>query len=654
MSAPADFARLLSPLRVGPRTVRNRVLITAHEPRLAESFLPGDRYIAYQRARARGGAGLQMSGATPVHRSGMGAANADGLLIVDDSVIPAYRRLAEAIHAEGGCFLVQLAHYGATSGSSEPGRPMWGPSPVASELVREVPHVMTTAEIAEVVAAFGAAARRVAAAGLDGCEILAAFGLLVAAFLSPYANTRSDAYGGSLANRLRFLLEVVEAARAGAGADSIVGVRIPGDELVEGGLGPDEMVEVARRLEATGRIDYLNVAAGTNLDRVTRATHWGPTPQPHGVWVHLAARVKAAVSLPVFTTGRITDPGHAERVLAEGHADMIGMTRAHLADPELVRKLAEGRIEDIRPCVGANVCIASVLGGGHVRCIHNPDSGREHAWGPARAATRRRRVLVIGGGPAGLEAARTAASRGHRVELWERSGILGGHLRRATAVPAMSELGKFVDWQERQLEKLQVVIRRDREAKPEDIAAVEADAIIVATGSRPHAVPVPGAGAIPVLTPTDVFEGRAAKADVAVVWDEAGLMGAIGPAEMLAAAGATVHLVTSSFMIGEDLDHVRRVPVYQRLVAAGCRFHPNRKVARAEGRDVVLAGSYGGPDERIAAVDLIVGWHGRRAEDGLAAALAARGGEVHWIGDAVSPRKVDIAMAEGALVGRAV
>ncbi|MGH6718059.1 MAG: oxidoreductase, partial [Alphaproteobacteria bacterium] len=392
------FPLLLSPLTVGPRRVRNRVLVTAHEPRLAEGFQAGPRYIAYQRARARGGAGLQISGAVPVHPSGMGGAGSDGLLLTDDSAVPALARLGEAIHAEGGCFLVQLAHFGATGESAEPGRPAWGPSAIASELVREVPHVMTTREIAEVVHSFGDAARRVRQAGLDGVEILAAFGLLIAAFLSPYANKRSDGYGGSFDNRLRFALEVIDAVRANAGPDLIVGARIPGDEMVDGGLDRATMREVARQLAADGKVDYLNVAAGTNLNRITRATHWGPTPLPHGVYVPLAAGIKEVVDLPVFTTGRVTDPELAERILAEGKADMVGMTRAHLADPDLVAKLVAGRADDIRPCVGANVCIASVMSGRPVRCVHNPEAGREHTWGPAEPARKPKRVVVIGGG----------------------------------------------------------------------------------------------------------------------------------------------------------------------------------------------------------------------------------------------------------------
>ncbi len=650
------FPHLLSPLRIGPRTVRNRVLVTAHEPRLAERFQAGERYVAYQRARARGGAGLQISGATPVHDSGIGGAGADGLLLTDDDCVPALSRLAEAVHAEGGAFLMQLAHYGGTGDTAEPGRPLWGPSPIASELSRMVPHVMTTREIAEVVRGFGAAAGRVRSAGLDGCEILAAFGLLIAAFLSPYSNKRTDAYGGSLDNRLRFCLEVVDAVREGAGPDLIVGVRIPGDEMVEGGLDPATMRQVACRLAATGKVDYLNVAAGTNLDRVARATHWGPTPQPHGVYVPLAADIKGVVAIPVFTTGRITDPRMAEAIIAEGKADMVGMTRAHIADPNLVAKLREGRTDDIRPCVGANVCIASVMSGRHVRCVHNPEAGREAAWGPLRPAAKPKRVVVIGGGPAGLEAARVAALRGHRVELYERAAELGGQLRWTRAVPAMRELATIIDWQEAQLGKLQVAVHRGVDVTSERLASIEADAIIVATGARPHRVDVPGAATagIPVVTPNEVFDGAAPTPRTAVVWDEAGLYGAIGAAEVLAERGAAVHLVTPAFMVAEDMDVVRRVPVYQRLEQAGCRLHPARKVARVEAGAVVLAGAYGGVEERIENVGLIVGWHGRRADEGLAAALEARGGEVRWIGDCVAPRLVDIAMAEGALAGRAV
>jgi 2,4-dienoyl-CoA reductase (NADPH2) len=290
------FQHLLSPLRIGPKTLRNRVLVTAHVPGLAENHLPSERWIAYHRARTRGGAGLQITGATPVHRSGP----LESPLCIqnyDDAIIPGYRKLAAAIHEEGGTFLAQLAHSAQTGSSSDVGRPLWAPSPVPSDLVQQIPHAMTEAEIAEVVAAFGAAACRVREGHLDGVEILGAFGYLLAAFMSPKMNQRTDRYGGSLDNRLRFSLEVVDAVRDAVGPDRIVGMRIPGDEQTEGGLTLADMTAIAKRLAATGKLDYLNVIAGSNSDRLMRWEHWPPTPAPHGLFVHLAAAIKAVVPI---------------------------------------------------------------------------------------------------------------------------------------------------------------------------------------------------------------------------------------------------------------------------------------------------------------------------------------------------------------------
>ena len=370
------FPHLLSPIQVGPRRLRCRVLVTAHEIRLADDGIPGPRYAAYHRARARGGAGLQITGCTAVHHTG-GLGSEGTLANVDDSIIDGYRMLAGAVHHEGGVILAQLGHSAATTHSTDPGAPVWAPSAVTGHLMRhgQRAHAMSIGEIEEIVEAFEAAAERCRKGGMDGVEILAAFGFLVAAFLSPIANQRSDRYGGSLENRMRFCREVVSAVRDGMGRDGIVGLRIPGDELVEGGLGLDEMKMVARAMERDGKVDYLNVIAGTNMDRIQRAEHWPPTPAPHGLYVHLAAGIRSAVELPVFTVGRITDPAQAERILAGGEADMVGMTRAHVADPDLIAKLREGRLDDIRPCVGANVCIRNGLSGRSIGCIHNPADG---------------------------------------------------------------------------------------------------------------------------------------------------------------------------------------------------------------------------------------------------------------------------------------
>lgn len=642
-----EFPHLFSPIDVGPLKLRCRVFVSAHEPRLGEDNIPGEAYVAYQRARARGGAALQITGATSIHPSGM-LSGPHVLHNMDDRIIPAYQRVAEAVHEEGGRMLAQLAHSAATVGSMGAGKPMWAPSPVASELTREIPHVMTQHEIAEMVRAFGAAARRTRLGELDGVEILGAFGFLIAAFLSPYSNKRTDAYGGSLENRMRFALEVVDAVREGVGSERIVGMRIPGDERVTGGLDIEQMKEVAQQLEATGKLDYLNVIVGTNYDRIQRAAHWPPTPAPHGLFVELASQIKQVVSMPVFAIGRVVDPAHAERILAEGHADMVGMTRAHIADPDLLSKTRAGRLDDIRPCVGANVCIS--VTGRSINCFHNPETGREHAWGAIQPAKISKHVVVIGGGPAGLEAARVAALRGHRVELYEAKAELGGQLRLWSTAPAAGELARVVTWQQAQLQKSQVRVHLEQRVTKETLAHLNADAIIIATGAEPAMATIPGSAesSISMLSPHELIEQRPA-CGRAVVWDELGGMTSLAAAETLATIAGDVFVVTPGFSVGEDIDLVRRVPLYQRLLASGVEFFPNSQVTRIDGNIVVIRNVYTREETTLGDIDLVVSWLGNRVAEDLKDDTDR---EIHMIGDCVSPREVHIAMAEGAQIAR--
>ncbi len=648
-----DFPRLLSPLRIGPKQVRNRVLVTAHVPGLAESGVPGEAYAAYHRARARGGVGLQITGATPVHgSSALDRANA--ILNLDERVIPGYRRLADAVQGEGGMILAQLAHYGATRGAGGAGQSLWSPSDQASELVRVQPHVMTVKEIDEVVLAFGAAAGRAREGGLDGVEILAAFGLLIAAFLSPYSNKRGDGYGGTLENRLRFALEIIDAVRAEAGPGLIVGMRIPGDEFVEGGLDLAQMQEVAQALEATGKLDYLNVIAGTNLDRINRTVHWPPTPAPHGLFVHLAKGIKQVVALPVFTTGRIVDPHHAERILAEGAADMVGMTRAHIADPEIVAKARAGRSDDIRPCVGANLCIAAALKGGPIRCLHNPEAAREKAWGPAVHTKRGRAVAVIGGGPGGLEAACVAAERGHRVKLYEAASVLGGQFLLRAAIPTWAEFQAVIDWRRRRLEQLQVPVELGRRIEAADLASLEAEAVVLATGAEPLSATLPGAAQVPVMSPHAFIAEGAEGAQSALVWDQAGGIVGAGALDAALCRGLLLQVVTPAFAVAEDIDLVQRVPLYERLLSAGTGFHPNCELVALDGGVPVIRNVYSLEESRLAPVDLVIAWTGRRALGDLGTAIEAAGLELHRIGDCVAPRTGDLAIAEAALAARRI
>ena len=650
---PDQYKHLLSPIDVGPFTLRNRVLVTAHVPGIETNGQVNEAYIRYQIAKTKGGAALQISGSTAVHRTGAVGAGR-GLNASDDGCIEGYKQLADAVHDLGGRFLIQLGHAGANVADTDAGRPLLAPSPIMSRLSREIPKQMTIEEIDELVDAHGTASVRVRKSGLDGVELLSAFGYLPAAFLSPYSNNRSDDYGGSLENRMRFLLRSIDAVRTGIGSDRLLGVRLPGDEQVEGGLSQSELQDIAALIAQTGKVDYLNIIVGTNYDRSGRMNHWPPTPAPHGLFVPLAAGIKSRVDLPVFTAGRITDPAMANKIIEQGDADMVGMTRAQISDPNLVQKILEGRPQDIRPCVGANLCIAQAMASKPIRCMHNPMIGRESEWGKITQSDEPKNVTIIGGGPAGLEAARVAAERGHRVTLFEASDELGGQLSLWAQAPMTSEFRKTLNWYQTQLTQLQVRILTNKTITAEDIATLDADVLVLATGAK-AAAPLPkaqGSNDISVIDPWQAIADPPTRKHI-LINDEGGGRSALSAADKLLDQNK-ITLVTAEYALGELVTATVRAPIYKRFLASHVEMYPSQEIHSINGSTVTLRSVHTGYETHIEDVDLVVDWRGATAETTLQPAVEASGLPHYVIGDCLAPRQVNIAIAEGALAAQSI
>jgi len=649
------FPNLFSPLRVGRITLRNRIVHAPHGTCLAENQLPSERHARYYAERARGGTALIVMEALRIHPTtsfSIGSING-----FDPRIVPGLRRIAEAVHEHGAGIVAQVLHAGRQMTSALSRLPLLAPSAIRCPQNKETPHEMDEGEIAEVVEAFGRATRFALEAGLDGVEIHAGHGYLIQQFLSPYSNRRTDRYGGSEQNRLRFALEVLARVRAEAGAGPIVGMRISGDEFTEGGLGLPEMERIAARLGATGALDYLSVShcnySGLSYPTMIPDMHFPAAP-----FTYLAAAIRAAVpGIPIITVARINTPEAAERILVEGHADLVAMARAHIADPEFARKAREGRADEIRRCIACNQgCVGSVHYEKPITCLVNPTAGREQELGTGTLvpADAPRRVFVVGGGPAGLEAARVAALRGHRVTLWERAETLGGQLALAATVPCRDELGEAIRYLVDQVTRHGVEIRLGVEVTPELIEREAPDAVVVTTGSTAYAPSLEENGAIPVVTTRDLLTRRPNLGLRVLLYDEDGHFHAAGVAEHLADLGKRVEVVTPYAFVGLKLPTVSLVGAHQRLRRKRVRFTALMRLRGVRDGRVVLADAYTGEEEAREDVDAIVLATGSRASDGLYRALRGRVAALYQAGDCVAPRTAVEAIREGHLVGRRV
>jgi dimethylglycine catabolism A len=653
----AFFPRLFSPIRLGPREARNRIVSTPHTTGFGVDGFPQARWLAYEREKARGGAGtIMMFGSASVHPTSPVAA-AGGIEYWDPAIVPHLRAIADAIHEWGGLCLAQVAHWGRGGDGRYADEPLLAPSDEPDEVHHGIPRALTRAEIHTLVDAFGQAARHVKAGGYDGVDLSCWGGHLTEQFLSPLSNRRTDEYGGALDNRLRFCLETLEAVRHAVGPDLIVGARLSGDQMVPGGLTLEDTQAIAVRLAGTGWLDYVTVS-GASAERYQALPYVTPTYYtPLGLYNRFAAAVKAVVRVPVIVAGRVVHPAQAEEVLAEGWADAVAMTRALIADPELPRKAAAGRIDEIRICTGASeACLGRRIQGKTIACIQNPTIGREAELGETRSAARARRVVVAGGGVAGLEAARMAAHRGHRVILLEATRELGGQLRALWRAPARQSYAEVVRWLASEVARTGVEVRLETEATVETILGAWAkgpEAVVVATGARPRALEVPVADGAHVVSAEDVLLGRSTPGRRVLVVDYQGHMPGPGAAEYLADRGHDVEVVTRFFSVGEDVDPRLKTSVYTRFYQKGITMTPLSVVQEVGPGWVRLANTLTN-QERTVEADTVVTALGGRAENELERALGGRGFEVHVVGDALAPRTIHDAILTATRAARRI
>ncbi|WP_018856128.1 NADH:flavin oxidoreductase [Rhizobium sp. 42MFCr.1] len=610
---------LLQPYQLKHLTLRNRIIVTSHEPAYPEDGMPKERYRAYTVERAKGGVAMTMTaGSAAVSKDSPPVFN--NLLAYKDEIVPWVREMTDAVHEEGAAIMIQLTHLGRrTRWDKGDWLPVVAPSHHREAAHRAFPKKLEDWDIERIIKDFADAAERMKAGGMDGVE-LEAYGHLIDQFASPLTNELEGPYGGSLENRMRFCLDVFKAMRERVGNDFILGVRYTADERLPGGTGKEEGIEISRRLRDSGLIDYLNVIRG-HIDTDPGLTDvipiQGMANSPH---LDFAGEIRAATNFPTFHAAKIPDVATARHAIAAGKVDMVGMTRAHMTDPHIVRKIIEKREEDIRPCVGANYCLDRIYQGGMAFCIHNAATGREETMPHiVPKAEVRRKVVVVGAGPAGLEAARVAAERGHEVIVFEAASNPGGQIRLTAQSERRREMISIIDWRMAQCEKHGVVFRFNTWAEEDTITAEKPDVVIIATGGLPH-TEVLTKGNDLVVSSWDIISGDVKPGSNVLVFDDAGDHAGLQAAEFLAKAGAKVEIMTPDRSFAPEVMAMNLVPYMRSLQKLDVTFTVTFRLEAAErnGNQIVasVGSDYGGVSKQRV-VDQIVVNHGTIPLDDL-------------------------------------
>lgn len=655
MTSP--FPHLLSPVKLRHRTLSSRVVFGPHTVNMSHEGLPGDRHFGYYRERARGGAAMIVVEPVPAHRTGVLIRG--NFLAETDAVIPHFRRITEECHSHGTTMIHQIYHVGGHGDQDNSWEPYWSPSGMPSMHDPWGSHAMSEAEIEELIAAFVEAARRDRDAGFDGIEFYAAYNCLTDQFWSPITNKRTDRWGGSLENRVRFAVEVLSRIRKMAGEDFIIGMTVSGAEPMPGGLSLEDKQEILGHLDERGLVDYVSCGTGSYLhdfSRIVPSFQFGMK-----LGVPDAAAYKQVLRHALVTAeARIKTPQNGEEVIATGQADLVSIVRAQIADPHLVNKAREGRAEDIRPCISCNqLCIGRRLRDYWASCLVNPSVAREHEWDGDRPAPadRPRDILVVGGGPAGLETARVAAERGHRVRLVEKTGELGGQFRLAAGQPERGEITGLLAWYQTQLEKHQVEVELRREMTVQDVLACGADTVVVCTGSKPsrsgfqrafaHREALPGADQDNVCTVHDVLDGSIVPGTNVLLLDDIdGWWPATGTALHLARQRHRVTIVTASEKAAARLDlSLTGDTTRTRFMQLGIEVLLATSLDAWSGNTATLVNLYTG-DREERDFDSLVLATTNTAETALFGALEGAGMEVHTLGDAVAARTAHMAIYE--------
>ena len=621
-----DTDPLLQPFQLKHLRLRNRIMTTSHEPAYAEDGLPKARYRAYHVERAKAGIALTMTaGSAAVSRDSPPVFN--NILAYKDEVVTWMRDLTDACHEHGAAVMIQLTHLGRrTSWSKADWLPVVSPSHHREASHRAFPKQMEDWDISRIIRDYADAAERMHAAGVDGLE-LEAYGHLMDQFWSPATNTLEGPYGGPLENRVRFTLDVVKAIRARVGPDFILGVRGVADEVRPGGLNAEEGLGIARYLAQSGQVDFLNIIRG-HIDTDAGLTDvipvQGMASAPH---LDFAGSIRAQVDIPIFHAAKIQDVTTARFAIASGKLDMVGMTRAHMADPHIVRKIMLGREDTIRPCVGGNFCLDRIYAGGEAYCIHNPATGREltmpHTLSPAPL---KRKVLVVGAGPAGLEAARVASERGHQVLVLEAAAKPGGQVRLTTQTARRREMISIIDWRMARCEEQGVQFRFNTLADAATVLAEQPDVVIIATGGLPH-TEVLAQGNELVVSAWDILSGDVKPGRNVLLYDDAGDHAALQAADLIAQTGAKVEIMTPDRSFAPEVMAMNLVPYLRSLQKRDVTFTVTFRlhaVSRQDSQLLARIGSdYGGVHQQRL-VDQVVVNHGTRPLDELYFELKAR------------------------------